>query len=147
MLLQPLCVLALLGLWLYVSDVLANLNCMCTDSCYMIEKSLLVLVFGFGQKLFGGTNGFLVDGVHCKIVRHKMDNGMEEEFLGCKPDISSNLKRLFKGNLHMMLYIFRLKTKKSPRTVSMHSLIRVGFGNTAYKVSCGFLVSGKKGAR
>ena len=55
----------------------------------MIEALLLVLVFVYVQRIFGGMNDFRVDGVHCKIVHRKMDSGMEEDFLDCKPGISS----------------------------------------------------------
>ena len=56
----------------------------------MIEALLLVLVFVCGQNLSLGKNGFLVAGVHYRIVRRKMDNGTEEEFLDCRLGISSN---------------------------------------------------------
>jgi hypothetical protein len=56
----------------------------------MIEESLLVPVFGCGQNLFAGMHGSLANGVHYKTVLRRIDSGMEEEFLGCKPGISSN---------------------------------------------------------
>jgi hypothetical protein len=56
----------------------------------MIAKSSLVLVFEHVQKIFVDMSGFPVYGVHCKIVHHRMDSGMEEEFLGRMLGISSN---------------------------------------------------------
>jgi hypothetical protein len=57
----------------------------------MIATSLLVLVFANAQKIFVGMNDFPVFGVHCKIVLHRMDNGMEELSLDRMLGISSNL--------------------------------------------------------
>jgi hypothetical protein len=56
----------------------------------MIATSLPVLVFEHAQKIFVDMSGFPVYGVHCKIVRHRMDSGMEEEFLDRMLGISSN---------------------------------------------------------
>jgi hypothetical protein len=56
----------------------------------MIGESLLVLVFVYVQNLFADMNGFLVNGVHCRIVPRNIDSGMEEEFLGYTLGISSN---------------------------------------------------------
>ena len=75
----------------------------------MIAAPLPVVVFVNEQKIFGGMNDFQEDGVHYKIVHRKMDNGTEEDFLDCKPDISSSLKRLSKANAFITLYIFPLE--------------------------------------
>jgi hypothetical protein len=56
-------------------------------------------------------HGFQAIDVHCKTVRRKMDSGMEEEFLGCRLGISSNLSA-FPSIMRMVAYIFLLLKHK-----------------------------------
>ena len=92
------------------------LNCTSTDSCYMIAATLLVLVFGYAQKIFGGMRVFLVDDVHCKTVRRKMDSEMEEEFLDCIFGISSNWAPFKPNHTNDGLNFSPQKTKKHQET-------------------------------